>query len=241
MRLPRLRKGMLPLAILFIASIAAAADSNGSACQSGPNEVGPRVKIMIFQYYGIANANTERIKWFSEFRGFLAQAIEDLSELLSNEDNNKLSYLRSLSLQPPENEIQPEPNSLENTFKVWCDSESLQLLRGNLIEGSSGYQVNSRVFIGDLKGNLPKSNIVVEFSRDKENLRDALESHSLLFLYSLAMDAVENKKDRGAVLKLLARAHDKAAGLQIRNALKPDLRPVAEAVDKAASDINNTR
>jgi hypothetical protein len=193
----------------------------------------PRLTISLFQYHGVVDQT--RKSYFSQFRGILSETIENLAG--RSAQSTRLKDLAKLNLSPAGDATPPEePADILRTQEYWCNTASLQLLRGNLIPAEAGgYLVRSRVFLGDLKGELPQSTVTLEFPLDAKSYRLASEAHFLLLYYSLAMDYVDHRADGPVVAELLASALDQVGALERNGPLSGDLADVANAVRIAAA------
>jgi hypothetical protein len=193
----------------------------------------PRLTVTLFQYHGVID--TTRKGFFSQFRGILSETIENLAtrsaQSLQLRDLAKLTLLPHGIVDPPE-----EPANAIKTQDYWCNTASLQLLRGNLIAADGGgYVVRSRVYLGDLKGQLSQSTVSLEFPLDAKSYLATSEAHYLLLYYSLAMDYANRGANGALVAELLAAALDRVSALERLGALSGDLKDVAGAVRAAVA------
>lgn len=179
--------------------------------------VQPRLSIPLFRYAGTEDGEAK--SHFSRFQAVIAVKLIALAGEFLQPDvaetdlsrrkvafNSRLEYLSHLALYVPEDG--PIPDSLNTLAKrdiYWRRQNALALLRGELWPGQPHF-VDSRVFIGDLRGRFPASEIHVRMPIQPELVPSTNDSHSLVTYYALAMDARQLKCDPAIVRSLLSRA-----------------------------------
>ena len=187
-----------------------------------------RLSITIFQYYGIIDARKKDL--FSNFRGVLRGSIESVVEQLAGNLNSP--GLESFTLNPT-GDVAPdqEPMNYAETYRIWCDSLSLQLLRGNIITENNKIIVRSRVFIGDLGKNINKSSIALDLPFNLDGYEVLSDTHQFLILYSLAMDYASRNQNKGTIISLLVSAHDKYTDIKLKSPVYLDLELLIRSIE----------
>lgn len=189
-------------------------------------EDGPRAKIHMFKYYG-AEAGEQQV---GVFKNVLKTKIITMIEELTNVGQN-FDYLNDLKFLPIEKDL---PSSPREISKFWEESHSLQLLSGTIHSKDNVVTVNSSVYLGDLKGSLSKRLIEIEMSISPNHFRSNHDSHSLMTLYALAMDAKRLNLPSEMVALYLGKAH---AIVQDLNAELPEVKSLKDAVEKALEEL----
>jgi hypothetical protein len=116
-------------------------------------------------------------------------------------------------------------------IREWRATNALLFLSGSLIRKDSAYFVNSLPYFGELAADdAPVRNLRLELSIDASELRKTTDSHSLAFLYAMAMDARRLKLPKDVVVIFLADANSIANQM---DETIPGVRELKTAVQKA--------
>lgn len=103
-----------------------------------------------------------------------------------------------------------------NTY--WNQNSVLQILSGTLFKDRNPQRVKSSVFVGDLRGSLPKNLVDIEFDVVPQAFRPNYDMHAALTLYTLAMNAKATAKPNGVITQLLAGANSLLDGISEQDA-----------------------
>jgi hypothetical protein len=187
-------------------------------------EHGPRVYIPVFKYG--SSTGTQQILGF---KNILKTKIFTIIEEIIGIDP-KFSYLGTINIDSLEQEI---PSSLNELSKYWKESHSLQLFSGNIHSEDGDIIVNSSVYLGNLKGSLRSGFIQIGMKLAPDEFRKQ-DSHTLITLYALAMDARNLNSSPDVVALYLSKAHTIAQDL---DANLPEIRSVKEAIEKVLEEL----
>lgn len=188
-----------------------------AACK--PTEA--RVELRIFRYGGV-ESDTARNK-FSLFHRLLVEKLKHLqTEAMSAEVGTQ--YLEKLKIIPRDIASIPEPpEGVLKQKEGWAYWQALVLLSGALDEERGVYQVTSSIYWGDLKPEGLRETIYARMPVTPEGQRNASDTHSLITLVALAVDAKRRDCHSAVVLHLLKLAQDTARDIEKRNELEGDL------------------
>lgn len=187
-----------------------------------------RITILMFQYDGTTAPRTKEL--FSNFRGAIKKSIEKFVEQIA--DNLNSADLMAFSLKPNSNiDPEPEPSNYLETYKIWCESLSLQLLRGNIVIEDPKVVVQSRVFVGDLGKNIKKSSIDLDLPFNLDGYKVLSDTHQFLMIYTIAIDYAKRNQDESTIIALLEAAAAKFEDIKARSSVYLDLVPLAKSID----------
>ena len=202
------------------------------------NDTGPRLTIVLFDYSGAEQGEAKN--QFSRFKGLLRDKIMVWSEELG-QLRQGAPFLEHLALFPSDSG--PLPDTLANLSDVhnyWDRMHALELLRGIVQPGNDTFFVQSRIYLGDLKGTLPKPSVAMTLPITAREFANASDSHSLVTYYALAMEAKRLQCPSGIMVELLSRAKEKAADLRKRGMADPDINSIITAVDAALGSVSTS-
>jgi hypothetical protein len=209
---------MFPIIIFAICMMLCLTDRHAYADEA------PRVQIQMFKY-----SSVEKAEQHAEiFKHVLQTKIYNMVEDLQSR-GRYFDYLNSLRIVPQEKNLLFSPAELSN---FWKESHALEILSGLVHLKGDTVTVYSQVYLGDLNGSLRKKHIDLEMSIAPGNFRFNNDSHSLITLYALAMDAKRRNLPSDVVASYLSKAHEIAQDLQ--TALPGDLK---DAVEKALEEL----
>lgn len=125
--------------------------------------------------------------------------------------------------------------------KFWKKGDALEIFSPVVVQESPGhYYVESRVYLGELQGNLASSSLVIKEPYTVRDYADTKDSHLAVLFYGLAMDAKRVDPSRRALIaQFLGVAKGKLRDIRKRKQagkLAPDLAALEEAI--ASSEKN---
>ncbi len=219
-------------------------------CNNIIDQTPARQHIVLFKYHG--TVTDEANNHFSLFQGILRVKLRTLIEELQAstitestpqgytiQNQNALAYLNDLGLYlPGGSPAQDTLTTLNKTHKYWNDAEALELMRGMMIK-EDPYIANSEIYIGSLSGCYNKRSVNVSLPVQPESVPSTNDSHSLVTIYALAMDALRLNRDMSIVKALLAQATSILKDLKRRHngQLLGDLEKLENAIEKTRSNL----
>jgi hypothetical protein len=196
-----------------------------AGCDPAVDPLGPRAKVFLFDYGG-AESPVARDR-HSQFQAAMLDKAERWGEELSQLGVGA-DYLEQLQVVRAGRDTLAGNPALVR--KYWSDSHALQLMSG-IVDASDGqFEVRSRLFIGDLRGSLPTSSLLVGMPITASQFGNVMDSHSIVTFYALAIDAERRRCDRAVTIALLNALDEKVADLKRRGGpLDPGVEQVALA------------
>lgn len=199
------------------------------ACDLQAAGGGPRRTIVLFDYSGAEQGEAKN--QYSLFKGALRDKmtvwLEELADLRSG-----APFLDDIRLHPQGSASLPDtlagPRDVE---EYWRRNRALELLRGGVLPGDGSFSVQSRIYLGDLRGGLGSPSVAVSLPIAGSEFANASDSHSLVTYYALAMEAKRLGCPSGVVVGLLGRAREKAADLVRRNMGGPEIERIGRVID----------
>jgi hypothetical protein len=189
----------------------------------------PRLLVEIFEYQ-TPTPTPEDKRLAEQFHGLIREKIEVLADSLATR-HPACKYLMDLRVAQATRKPAESPGQ---RIQEWRATNALLFLSGSLIRKESAYFVNSLPYFGDLAANdAPIRNLRLELSIDASELRKTTDSHSLAFLYAMAMDARRLKLPKDVVVIFLADANSIASQM---DETIPGVRELKTAVQKALHD-----
>jgi hypothetical protein len=187
-----------------------------------------RQTIVLFDYSGAEQG--EARNQYSLFKGALRDKItvwfDELADL-----RPAAPFLGDLGLHPrsgPLPDTLAGPSDLE---EYWRRNQALELLRGGVVPGNGNFSVRSRIYLGELSGELGSTSVSVSLPISGNEFANANDSHSLVTYYALAMEAKRLQCAPGVVVGLLGKAREKAADLERRNMGDPEIQRIGRAIE----------
>ncbi|VAV85114.1 hypothetical protein MNBD_DELTA01-217 [hydrothermal vent metagenome] len=170
----------------------------------------PRLSIEIFKYNGLEDDTRE--KKFKTFVEIIHDKISRLSEEIEYKYDG-INQLNDLALNIVKDADSGEHAPFEGTgndlYDHWNSSNALEVFIGRLRVQDSNYSVRSKVFLGDLKGALESKTVAIDLPISDEEFDTTRDSHSIITLYALAIDAKRRGQPDQEVLSLLSEAYSR--------------------------------
>lgn len=215
------RRRAAPVAVVVMLAAAPAA----LACDPAIDPLGPRAKVYLFDYGGAESADAR--DRHSQFQAAMLDKAERWGEELSRLGVGA-DYLEQLQVIKAGKDALAGKPALVGRY--WKDSHALQLMSG-IVDGSSGqYSVRSRMYLGELRGGLESSSLIVAMPITASQFGNVMDSHSIVTFYALAVDAERRHCDRAVAIALLNSLNEKVSDLRRRGgALDPGVELVATA------------
>ena len=177
-------------------------------------ENAPRLTISIFKYSGIRTERHENE--FDAFKEIIVAKILKLTQEFETK-GNRFDYISHLTpsfvSDLASNKHLPFIGSQKDLYDHWYSSGALEVLLGRIRSTGSIFSVRSEVFLGDLKGNLENPSLTLDLSIVDEQFDTTRDSHTLITLYALAMDAQGRGRPKDEVLTFLSEAYGRLPDL----------------------------
>jgi hypothetical protein len=195
------------------------------ACDAAVDPLGPRATVYLFDYGGAESADAR--DRHSQFQAAMLDKAERWGEELSRLGVGA-DYLEQLQVIKAGKDALAGKPALVG--KYWRDSHALQLMSG-IVDGASGqYSVRSRMYLGDLRGALESSSLIVGMPIAASQFGNVMDSHSIVTFYALAVDAERRRCDRAVAIALLNSLNEKVSDLRRRGGpLDPGVELLATA------------
>jgi hypothetical protein len=208
-----------------VAAVLLTAAPAALACDPAIDPLGPRAKVYLFDYGG-AESDDARDR-HSQFQAAMLDKAERWGEELSRLGVDA-DYLEQLQVIKAGKDALAGKPALVGRY--WKDSHALQLMSG-IVDGASGqYSVRSRMYLGELRGGLESSSLLVGMPITASQFGNVMDSHSIVTFYALAVDAERRHCDRAVAIALLNSLNEKVSDLKRRGGpLDPGVELVATA------------
>lgn len=197
----------------------------------------PRLIISIYKYSGIHTKKQENE--FDAFKEIIQAKILKLSQEIGSEGTS-LDYVSglmpSLVSDLKSNENLPFTGSRKDLYDYWYSSGALEVLLGRIRSTGSTFSVRSEVFLGDLKGDLKKDSVTLDLPISDEQFDTTRDSHTIVTLYALAMDAKKRNRPGNEVLAFLSEANARLPDLP---AEMPGVLELKKAIETTIKQIRN--
>ncbi len=169
---------------------------------------------MLIYRYGGSSQSPAHEEAFRHFIDMVQDRLLTLSGELSGLGGN-LAYLRDLKRSRVTRQGQPVEfsGSFDDLRTEWAQGQTLAVLTGQIREQVSTFRVRSRIFLGDLKGALPREDVVVDLEFAIDDFEPASDTHAVAAIYALAMDAKRRRLPTDATVRLLNEAKRYADGI----------------------------
>jgi hypothetical protein len=191
----------------------------------------PLTKIMLFRYGG--GDGGERASQFDVFARILRSKAEAMPGLFATLP--AANYLAALTITDP---LPTPPGNLLAKRQVLKDGQALQLFDGVLEEETNhSFWVTSSAFLGDLGSsdpNLKKEILTLKLKVSAREFSNLNDTHSLVILYALYLDARRSGGSKELQAELLKQAQLVVSDLKSRGDLAADVKLLEAAVDAAA-------
>jgi hypothetical protein len=209
---------------------------------SGPNQnrtIGPNdshlVKIPVYKYTGDTPSAAYR---FDYFQSIMAETFQRIAAKFSGSDNAR--YLERLTVSPITAANPPNRNDIKS---LWQSESALEVMNGLIEERPDGYWVTSKIFIGDLGhvgSYFGSEEVTVHLRVSGEEYNSIVDSHSLVTLFALAMDAMRLRMPPNYTISLLAEAENVFSKLRAGNSV-PVVRSGRGRIDRAPIELDVQR
>jgi hypothetical protein len=198
-----------------------------------------RLELRIFKYGG-TDSSVAKDK-FSVFYQILIEKLKHIQFAAISPSANT-SYLENLTIVPAPKDfanIQPPPAELKQLKATWEAFNSLILLAGSVDQQAGVYMVTSSIYWGHLKPQGMSETVYATMPVTAEGQRNSSDTHSLVMLFALTMDAIQRRCHSSIVSHLLQLAREKAMDLERRNELDGDLVKVRAFIEEQGKIIVN--
>ncbi|MGF1610819.1 MAG: hypothetical protein ACFCUQ_15565 [Kiloniellales bacterium] len=162
------------------------------ALASAPAAHADRAEMYLFKYNGVRSEADQQA--FDEFTEIVTTKLSRLADEVTqpDQDESPASHLSViLVIDPQTREHLPFRQSNSDLHLYWQRQAALAVLSGRVRKDQGIYSVLSRVYVGDLRGELESSFIEIALPIASEQYDTTRDSHSIVTLYALAMDIVE--------------------------------------------------
>lgn len=195
----------------------------------------PKSQVAIFQYKGASSA-TSKDK-FEVFQGIIEDKISNLRREVFQDDEQGLAYLEDIYVSYHDQDT----FTRNANIKLWLKNQTsvLCLLRGTIVSDDNlTYMVKSNFHLGELKEYFPYDVIKIDLPIKISEHANTQDSHSLVILYALAMDAKRLGADSHHVARFLTSALNKIADIKRRSGeLQGDLAKLEQAIVQASNEL----
>ena len=196
----------------------------------------PVLKASVWKYGGAISAPSQDA--IDSFRSIVADKILMLRSSLS--DTTEAKYLASLAI-----DLTHQNENLSDPLAAWQTEQALLLMSGILVSpqaGSGAFTVASTIYIGDLAQRYgsptqSKNSFRVDLPISSEELGTIQDTHSLLIIYALTLDALSTNRDHQVVFRLIAMAHNNSHDMQLRGRLNGDAALISKEMATIAQSL----
>ena len=206
--------------------------ANGRAIAACENPDPARIELRMYKYSGAETG--EAVNQFSSFYRIVRAKLRLIKEEVSRKDLD-VKYLAQLTVKPESTsfDTMERPPNDSGLAATWIHQDRhLLLLYGDMQPVGGVYQVASSLFWGNLGPKEFGSTVTAFMPITQDGSISALDSHSMVTLAALALDAMNRKCDPSVVKHLLGRANYNAMDLERRGQLQGDLVKVHELIEE---------
>ncbi len=193
-------------------------------------------EISIFKYKGVMPQHNSAVI-FDSFQGLLRLKLKNIRREILNEfpdqstSNQKLVYLNDKFIFYRNNDT-----FLTDTHvRQWMVQQSnvLGVLRGTLILDSNQSYALSTEFYPVYDSSYPYETIDIKLPYESTEFGTSQDSHSVVFLYVLALDAIALDLESSYIINFLGLASNKLADIKRRNqgTLPGNLKHIEDAIE----------
>lgn len=204
---------------------------NLDVCGAADKEIKPRLFVSIFKYSKV-HSDQEENK-FKEFIEIISAKILKLAEELKikGEKFNYLGQLKtSMVLDEKTGKHKIFEGSMQELDEHWKKSWALEVLNGRLRNQDNIISVRSNIFLGELQGDLAEPIIILDLPISDDEFDSTRDSHSLVTLYAMAMDAKKRGRPPYEIISILSEA----------NAIAEDFKKEKPGIEKLQSAIKKS-
>lgn len=227
--------------VAYLAATLAALEigSGRVSAQPVPSTLHPKVEIALFRYRGATEDHDSGAK-FDVFRGLIEQKIDNLrNQILQGamSEEGGLRYIENVHLQ-----FHGEDSfGTVSNVRRWLANEGnvLNAMRGTIVsDDGTNYIVYSRFHLAEASTDLSADIVTLSLPIKAEEFANTRDTHTLVILYALAMDAKRMGLSTDSIAVLLGAATNVIADLERRAAgLNPDLDRLEKAIEREAADL----
>lgn len=202
----------------------------------------PKIEIALFQYKGVIQGQKGEEK-FSNFRGILDRKLLNLkNEVLQTQYGKEvtgkdLSYLNKLNIKFRDKD---NFSNVDDVYK-WMSNEIgvLVILRGNILsDDNSTYNAYTDCYLRNQQHQVQPNILTLSMPIKSVEVANNQDSHTIAFLYALAMDAKSQGRPNDQIVSILRPARDKLADIRRRNRnLSPELIKLESAIINMQNDV----
>lgn len=199
---------------------------NAMGQASPPADESPRLELRIFRYGGVVPSTEDK---FSVFYHVLTEKLKHLKReaLIEGLD---VSYLDEIAVTPSSfGHLSAPPSGTKLLRATWEFHKKHLLILTGLLEANT---VTTSLYWGDLKPPSFAESIEASLEVSGKGMKHARDTHSLVVLVALAMDAQRCGRHSSIVLHLLQKARDKAVYLQEQGLIEDDLLKLKNYIDE---------
>ena len=193
-------------------------------------------EISLFKYNGVIQQHNSAVI-FDSFQGLLRLKLKNIRREILNEfpdqstSNQKLVYLNDKFIKYRNSDT----FLTDADVKQWMVQQSniLGVLRGSLILDSNQSYALSTEFYPVYDSSYRYNTIVIKLPYESTEFGTSQDSHSVVFLYVLALDAIALDLESSYIINFLGLASNKLADIKRRNqgTLPGDLKQIEDAIE----------
>jgi hypothetical protein len=209
---------------------------SSSLAQAQCDPAKARVELRIYKYSGTESA--QAIDGFSLFYGLLVEKLNQIKKQARTAEK-ETEYLAKLAVEPPFAKIGPQSNG-ETIEAAWRYYNNLLVLSGFFKLKDQTYHATSIIYWGDwdeLKKRGLTETVSATMVVDPNEYNKATDTHSLIALYVLALDARARSCPSFVVLHLLNLAQQTAGNLERRNELDETLSKIKISIAEQIKEL----
>lgn len=186
----------------------------------------PRLDLEVFRYAGdnAPHADASLMTFEDAVRSKLGQLATSLSQL--GKDSNFL-YLHKLSLYRKTSATGDWANysfaNVDRQFLYWKSNPTiLAMLRGNVFVNDKNISIVTKIFVGDFANDIfvgdfandtENVDLPAKYQADPANIESARETHSLMVLFLIVLDAMNRGCDKGVLMPLLGKLREQSLSI----------------------------
>jgi hypothetical protein len=221
----------------WVAAFVLTMASSSALAQAQCDPAKARLELRIYKYFG--TESRDAIDGFSLFYGLLAEKLNQIKKQVRTSDK-ETAYLAKLALEPPFAKIGPQADG-ETIEAAWRHYNNLLVLSGFFSRlNEQTYQAISKIYWGDwdeLKKRGLDDSVSAKMVVDPNEYNKATDTHSLIALYVLALDARARNCPNFVVLHLLDLAQQTASNLERRNELDETLAKIKISIVEQIKEL----
>jgi hypothetical protein len=181
----------------------------------------PKVRIVLYKYKGAKEEHFSGAK-FDVFRGIIDRKImnirRDIFKAFQGESDEKLKMLYLNDIYIEYKDKVANFKTPKDTYK-WMENQQniLSLMKGSInSDDNIKYKVHSEIYFDELKTYFPYDLIAVELPVNDSEFSKKIDSHTLVILFALALDAKKFNLGKDKLAVILKVANDKLSDYERR-------------------------